>query len=158
MLLSRRSVRACGCVCVRVRLQISLVGEARRVQGCAKHGSCTRLCSHPLLTTLPRLPSQAHGVCVCRDSKEEAGRRQAVELYKTLQGVVQQEHGFQNDQTAMVLRMVADSLDSVGQHGMPCCGVCQCVCLSASCSACLSLVSPRLQSQRENQVGRKLQQ
>ena len=40
-------------------------------------------------------------------------------MYKTLQLSVQQKEGFGNDHNAIVLRMLADSLEAVEQYGTP---------------------------------------
>ncbi len=57
--------------------------------------------------------------CDCRESQEKAARCRAVELYKELQQVVQDEHGFENDQNALVLRMISDCLATIDQYGEP---------------------------------------
>jgi len=44
-----------------------------------------------------------------------------VELYKVLQRIMQEEHGFDNDQNAMVLRVLSDTLESLQQYGEPLC-------------------------------------
>ncbi len=60
-------------------------------------------------------------LCACRDREDAASRRKAVELYKVLQRIMQQEHGFDNDQNAMVLRVLSDTLESLQQYGEPLC-------------------------------------
>lgn len=40
-------------------------------------------------------------------------------MYKTLQLSVERKEGFGNDQNAIVLRMLADSLEAVEQYGKP---------------------------------------
>lgn len=63
----------------------------------------------------------SRGSCVCRERQDEASRRKAVELYKVLQRIMQEEHGFDNDQNAMVLRVLSDTLESLQQYGEPLC-------------------------------------
>ncbi len=62
--------------------------------------------------------------CACRDREDAADRRKAVDLYKVLQRIMQQEHGFDNDQNAMVLRVLSDTLESLQQYGEP---LCRCI-------------------------------
>ncbi|KAL0041673.1 hypothetical protein WJX79_000444 [Trebouxia sp. C0005] len=52
-----------------------------------------------------------------KERQDEASRRKAVELYKVLQRIMQEEHGFDNDQNAMVLRVLSDTLESLQQYG-----------------------------------------
>jgi hypothetical protein len=59
--------------------------------------------------------------CACRDREDTASRRKAVELYKVLQRIMQEEHDFDNDQNAMVLRVLSDTLESLQQYGEPLC-------------------------------------
>jgi len=59
--------------------------------------------------------------CACRDREDAADRRKAVELYKVVQRIMQQEHGFDNDQNAMVLRVLSDTLESLQQYGEDLC-------------------------------------
>ena len=54
----------------------------------------------------------------CREKPDMESRLKAVDLYKTLQRSVQEKEGFANDQNAIVLRMLADSLEAVEQYGM----------------------------------------
>ena len=84
-----------------------------------QQGVCT---SH----NVTAVDAQQQHVChqrsgACRDREDAADRRKAVELYKVLQRIMQQEHGFDNDQNAMVLRVLSDTLESLQQYGKPLC-------------------------------------
>ncbi|DBA83627.1 hypothetical protein WJX77_005721 [Trebouxia sp. C0004] len=52
-----------------------------------------------------------------KDREDTESRRKAVELYKMLQRIMQQEHGVENYQNAMVLRVLSDTLESLQQYG-----------------------------------------
>lgn len=51
-----------------------------------------------------------------KEKEDRESRLKAVELYKTLQRSVQEKEGFSNDQNAIILRMLADSLEAVQQY------------------------------------------
>lgn len=67
------------------------------------------------------LTDMTGGCWACRDRQDGASQRKAVELYKELQGIMQEKYGSENDSNAMLLRTLSDTLGKLQQYGKtPC--------------------------------------
>ena len=79
------------------------------------------MCLHDCLPEAVSRPATAQSAHACshRCKEDRESKLRAVQMYKDLQQCVQESDGFDNDQNAIVLRLLADTLEAVGQYGMP---------------------------------------
>lgn len=56
----------------------------------------------------------------CRNKDTPEYLKQAIEYYKELQQIVERLHGYDNDQTALVYKMMAETYASLGEFGKLC--------------------------------------
>ena len=54
--------------------------------------------------------------CTCRNREEPEYQRQAIEYYTELQQIVERLHGFDNDQNALVYKMMADTYENLAEY------------------------------------------